>query len=191
MVPNFQWDWGWMWHLHIQPPHSELRPDHLFRKALHKETKLLGNCSHSSDIEVIEYCVHLRCAFSMFWSWHSQPVRMHCLTMVSVDILDLCPPFKKNGHCDSMLTYPCPKKSDPCPGVIFDRYCVRQTRLNQLCVCPLWQGPCFQSLKLRALGGGTITGLWSARHFLWLGKDRILSLMILCPPDPLNLMSLI
>ena len=41
------------------------------------------------------------------------------------------------------------------------------------------------------LGGGTITGLWLGRHFLWLGKDRILRLMILCPPDPLNLMSLI
>ena len=29
------------------------------------------------------------------------------------------------------------------------------------------------------------------RHFSWLGKDRIPRLMIPCPPDPLNLMSLI
>ena len=35
------------------------------------------------------------------------------------------------------------------------------------------------------------TGLWQARHFLWLGKDPILRLMMPSPPDPLSLMSLI
>ena len=96
-------------------------PNHF---SLTKNTDFMGTAPHSGDIDrvsCIDRCALRECirpvlTFSTRTATVSTPPPPSSLLTYWTSVQ----PVKKNGHCDSLLTYPCPKRPDPCPEANFD-----------------------------------------------------------------------
>ena len=111
LVVFFQ-QWPWV-------SEATFRADPLFWEGQQQDTDFMGIAPHSGDIDRV---LLDPCALRMCWtSVDILNLNCNCLNTTTslLTYWTSVQHVKKNGHCDSLLTYPCPKGSDPCPLTCF------------------------------------------------------------------------